>query len=727
MNNGFFVTNEPGETDAEHAARVKAKVQEVGMAAGVPDLTLGEAISATQSAIWEAAHGPRLHYTDFVRTIYTTKMPSATRYYDLCNEERINGHINYTTSAYGQIKLDAQCDAYLNARIQAVYDYLMGLEPMEPVSRVVSSSSIISAATTKATANGDGTYDLAVKATVDVDMERGDTLTLSAVVDHTSYAHAALRNGVQTVELTLEGVPADSAEDSVTLNIDGAQTVSDVVIYDAYGEREAGQTMIGMYNARMPVHAAVRATTNRVLNFYKTTPVATGTDTVEYRPLEGITFDLYFVASISDYLSGKVSLPKAEDYDYPDMPSHEVITDAEGRATVNFTHHGLEDGVYLVVEREHPAIEKPVDPFYVTMPSTNPDGTGYVYEITVQPKNDIKGGVEIEKDITAIGQNEDTAHAYENHTWIIGTNIPEDIKGGKSYVITDTLDSRLDYAGNLKVNVETLDGTTVAAALTANTDYKLTVSDVDSLSQDKPSDSLTVELTQIGMGKIAAAIGDGSFAQYKLRVYFDAQINANAQAGENIPNRATLHYTNSVNFDFDVESDEPVVYTGGTNLLKVDAANHDRVLPGAVFEVYRKATAEEVMGGADTLTHISGVSAAVVKVSFFDNADLTGEKVTAVTSDGQGAAAIYGLAYGTYYLLETQAPEGYNLIGDAVELVIDAASHEAERTVTVKNVSGSPLPETGGMGTLPLTVTGLLLMAFCVVVLIMKKREGRAA
>jgi cardiolipin synthase len=75
-----------------------------------------------------------------------------------------------------------------------------------------------------------------------------------------------------------------------------------------------------------------------------------------------------------------------------------------------------------------------------------------------------------------------------------------------------------------------------------------------------------VELTQIGMGKIAAAIGDGSFAQYKLRVYFDAQINANAQAGENIPNRATLHYTNSVNFDFDVESDEPVVYTGGTNL-----------------------------------------------------------------------------------------------------------------------------------------------------------------
>ena len=727
MRNGFYLENISGETTDAHAVRVEEELARLGAASGVEGLTIGEAISGTQLAIWQAAHGSRLRYTDFFRTLYTTKMPSATKYYDLCNEERENGHVDYTVSTYGKVTVTEESDAYIASRIKAVYDYLLSLQPIAASQRVVSPASFIQTEESAPSLNADGTYDITVSATVDVQMAAGDYLTLSAVVDPTHFSSADLHDGVQTVNLTVRNVPAELVSEPVMLNIDGMQTADEVFIYDAYGDRETAQTMIGIDGSQQPVHTVMRATQNRILNFYKTARINVGNDNYERRPLEGITFDIFFVANLNDYLTGAVTLPPAEEYDYPDMADHVVITDAEGKASVNFTQHGLEDGVYLVVERDHPAIKAPVAPFYVTMPSTNPDGTGQVYEVTVQPKNEVKGNVHIEKDVTSIGNDKTDVDAYAKHTWIIGTNIPEDIASGKSYVITDTLDNRLDYIGNLKVVVESLDGTTVLATLTEGVDYELTVNDRDSLSDGKPSDSFKVELTRAGMLAVADALGENSYEDYMIRVYFDAQINANAGAGEEIPNDAILNYVNSVGFDFEVESDKPVVVTGGANLLKVDSTDHDRVLPGAVFEVYRKATAEEVANGDSRLTHIDGVGAAVIKVSFFDSPQMRGDKVTSVTSDDEGKAAIYGLACGSYYLVETQSPGGYNLLAGPVELIIDESSHMEERTVTVENVAGSELPATGGMGTTVFTVGGLLLISLSAVLLVLKKRETTAA
>lgn len=723
MLKGFYIIPEPDETMDDHAVRVAAKLQELGVAAGVPDLTIGEAISGTQTAIWQAAHGSRLEFTDFVRTIYTTKLPSVAKYYDLCNEERENGHIDYTVSTYGQVTVDAECDARINARIKAVHDYLLSLEPVAASAKVASASSFVKLQEPVLELNTDGTYDVTVTTTVDVDMAAEDALTLSAALDDTYYTGTALSDGKQTVTLTIENVPADLASNNVVLSIDGNQTVSEVFLYDAYGGREAAQSMVGMDDSQLPVHASVLATTDRILNFYKTTPIATGTDSYVRHPLEGITFDIYFVATMEDYLSGNVMVPNPEEYDYPDLADYTVITDQDGRASVNFTQNGMPDGVYLVVEREHPAIKAPVDPFYVFIPTTNADGTGYDYEVTVQPKNDVKGSVRIEKDITSIGNDKSTVDAYADHTWIIGTNIPEDIANGKSFVISDTLDNRLDYVGNMKVNVETADGQSVVTTLTADTDYQLTVADVDSLTDGTPSDSFSIALTRVGMGKIADSIGDNSFDDYMLRVYFDAQINSNAEMGVEIPNQATLEYTNSVNFDFNVESDKPVVYTGAANLLKVDSANNTKVLPGAVFEVYRTATADEVAAGGDNITNIEGVAGAVVKVSFFDNAAMEGEKVTSVISDENGKVAIYGLAYGEYYLLETGAPAGYNLLEKAVVLTVDATTHTEEKVVTIENVSGAILPTTGGIGTTMYTVIGTVLVCASFLLLCVKKRK----
>ena len=50
----------------------------------------------------------------------------------------------------------------------------------------------------------------------------------------------------------------------------------------------------------------------------------------------------------------------------------------------------------------------------------------------------------MEKDVTSLGNNDSTIDAGKDHTWIISSNIPEDIAYGKVYVISDTLDNRLD-------------------------------------------------------------------------------------------------------------------------------------------------------------------------------------------------------------------------------------------------------------------------------------------
>lgn len=88
---------------------------------------------------------------------------------------------------------------------------------------------------------------------------------------------------------------------------------------------------------------------------------------------------------------------------------------------------------------------------------------------------------------------------------------------------------------------------------------------------------------------------------------------------------------------------------------------------------------------------------------------------------------IEGIKEGTYYLKETKAPKGYNLLKDAIAITIDTNGkitiNEGEVTqVDVQNNAGSLLPSTGGMGTTIFYIAGALLVLISGVVLIAKKR-----
>lgn len=112
-----------------------------------------------------------------------------------------------------------------------------------------------------------------------------------------------------------------------------------------------------------------------------------------------------------------------------------------------------------------------------------------------------------------------------------------------------------------------------------------------------------------------------------------------------------------------------------------------------------------------------------------------------LTSDENGNIEIKGLAEGTYYLKETKAPKGYNLLKDRIQVTITPIVKDTTQEITgqkltvlenekeneyakvkVLNNSGSLLPSTGGMGTTLIYLIGGALVLGSGFVLANKKR-----
>lgn len=210
-------------------------------------------------------------------------------------------------------------------------------------------------------------------------------------------------------------------------------------------------------------------------------------------------------------------------------------------------------------------------------------------------------------------------------------------------------------------------------------------------------------------------------------VTYSATVNDKAVIG-GAGNKNTTHldYINNGDVTHSPAS-ETTTYVWKMSVLKYAEKNDQEIpLAGAKFVLYKMENTTTKYAVVDANNRLTGWTETESSASVF-------------TTPTDGRFTVSGLDADTYYLKETVAPDGYNLLADPIEVTItsteangaltssvtykvDSTSVTANPDVKVLNQTGALLPETGGMGTTVFYLVGSLLVLVAVVLLVTRKK-----
>lgn len=308
--------------------------------------------------------------------------------------------------------------------------------------------------------------------------------------------------------------------------------------------------------------------------------------------------------------------------------------------------------------------------------------------ITIHDKNDMPFEKTAPETSVEVGQT-------VNYT--IKGKVP-DYTGFKTYtyLITDTMSEGLTFKKDVKV---TVDGTDVTTACTPTYDVEK--------NANKFTVSIPVKSYPIGK---------------EILVTYSAVVNENAVAVVST-NEAKLTYSNNptTGETKDSQPQKKEVYSAKIVIDKFETGKQDTVkLEGAEFVLYKEETIENTKTTKyykwnDTDKKVEWVT--------------TQADATTVRTDNKGAASFKGLADGTYQLVETKAPAGYNQLTGPQEVKVAGSTTDTTKLsveAKVANSAGTLLPSTGGMGTTIFYVLGFVLVVGAGVLLVTKKRMSQS-
>ena len=350
-----------------------------------------------------------------------------------------------------------------------------------------------------------------------------------------------------------------------------------------------------------------------------------------------------------------------------------IVLTAQADGTVSAT--GLDLGYYFVTSTSGALCN---------LTTTDPNAT-------IHDKNDVPFEKTDDKVSADIGE---TVH------YTITGKVP-DYTGFETYTyeITDTMSEGLTFNKDVEV---TIGGTDVTAACAITYD-------VDG-NANKFTVSIPVKNYTIGA---------------EIKVTYSAVVNEKAIANiEN--NQAVLKYSNDPTDSTSTTTtpSDTKVYSSKIVIDKYEDGSADKKLAGAKFVLYKEVTTDEGAEAVTTKLYYKWNETAQ-KVEWVENkAD-----ATVKTTESNGAASFDGIANGTYYLEEIEAPAGYNQLKEPVQVTVNGGTAEAQLTVTqpVANSTGTELPSTGGMGTTLFYTLGAILVLGAGVLLVTKKRMSEKA
>ena len=443
---------------------------------------------------------------------------------------------------------------------------------------------------------------------------------------------------------------------------------------------------------------------------------------------------------------------------FADIAAQHLTATVAGTATApnddgNYIIQGLPAGYYLVKDQDG-SLEGDAD-----------TATDYIVQVlgnvTMDPKD--SGIPTLEKKVAERSkyQMDEGYGMYYNDVadWNIGdsvpfkliASIPDNIESYDEYkfVFHDTLSNAFTLnQDSIKVFV---------AETTAANVEQFTPQDDDLYQVAVDGQSFTLTIPDIN-----PLDAHGNPANYVIITY-SATLNENAEIGLNgNENTAYLEFSNDPNGDGlgRTAEDTVIVFTYGLDGTKVDGETQ-AALQNAKFVLLNGAKTEAAMvvdGKVKEWVKVATEAAAddvQMPETYKEWLELNQQHNGLILTSAEGGTfKIAGLDDGTYYLREIQAPNGYNLLEEDVQLVIAATTANGQDwnsgiatdaltgltitvgngaaqngvldtgvvNVTVENKQGATLPETGGMGTTLFYIIGGLLVVGAGILLVVRIR-----
>lgn len=296
------------------------------------------------------------------------------------------------------------------------------------------------------------------------------------------------------------------------------------------------------------------------------------------------------------------------------------------------------------------------------------------------------------------------------------------------YIIHDELSNGLDFVNDANGAAVSDNAVKVAVAFTDTsvTDASTapTTATLDSTNNKKMSLDLSawVKANQTNKGK-------------EFTVTYYAKVNANAVVTEK--NKAQLEYGNKPGETTTTTPSEAKTPTYPLDINKIKKGS-DEKLAGAKFRLY-SSEADAKANDESKAIKVSPVVAGVAGNYVVDPKSTTTEFESAASIDGKDYNLhLNGLAEGTYYLVETKAPDGFNKLTAPVVIKITKSkdtdvknwtiskdgADETDKIIDIENSTGSLLPSTGGAGVVVFAGVAILLVFGVVVSFIRDKRKA---
>lgn len=498
---------------------------------------------------------------------------------------------------------------------------------------------------------------------------------------------ALLLTAVMTMTMSVTAFAAGPSC-SLTVNVKDVQNLQGqtISLYKLFDVTESGKAPSKNY--AYTVNTQYKATLASVLNIAETSK------------------DEEFAASVTKI--GKDNSTEvqnfANDFTAKALTSNLAATKTSGKITnpsISYKFESLDAGYYLVYVTGGKKIQSSL----VTV-----DG-----ETTVSLKTEAPSITKTaDKDTVSIGQ-------VVKYT--VAGSVP-DTTGYAEYVykIHDTLSNGLDFVNDAKGTAVIGNTVNVSVAFEDATD----ASTAPTTATLSGTGNRTMILDLSAWVKANQQTNKGK----NFTVTYYAKVNKDAAVTEK--NKAELEYGNKPGETTTTTPSESKTPTYPLDINKTKKGSEEK-LAGAKFRLY----SSEADAKANDESKAIKVSPVVAGNYVVDPASTTTEFESVKSIEGKGYNLhVNGLAAGTYYLVETEAPAGYNKLtapikvtitktGDTEWTISKDGTEETDKIIDVENSTGSMLPSTGGMGTIAFTVVAALLVLGVAVSFIRdRKREN---